>query len=40
MDSIAMLRRGKAEVVKHIGFEGFLDAFEDLDKLDQQGNPN
>lgn len=39
MDSIAMLRRGKAEVVQKVGFEGFLDAFEDLDKLDQQDGP-
>ena len=32
-----MLKRGKAKLVHHIGFEGFLDAVQDLDKLDQEG---
>ena len=33
-----MLKQGKAEVVQSVGFEGFLDAIEDLDRVAQQGS--
>lgn len=39
LDSIAMLKRGKAEIVHQAGFEGFLDAFETFENIEQQESP-